>query len=282
MFLGSGFAKETFVTTIHPLAAIVSEITANKAEVVVLVPPGATPHSYSLKPSDAMKSARAAGLFYVSDNLDGWVANIQTKNKINILDMIPEESLLDFSGQHKHEHNDGEVADEVDNNIDPHFWTDPIIVKELVPIIADTLGKLDPENAAFYKNRANLFVGKLELLHKRIEYILQEKKNQAIYQFHPSFNYFINRYKLLSGGVIEDKPGDSESAEHITEIIKSIRNSGVKSIFKEVQFSSKTVEMISKEAKVNIYELDPIGGVPGRLKYNEIMLYNANTIKKAL
>ncbi len=299
-------AGPLFVVTGNPLAAIVKELAGANSEVYTLVPPGVSPHTFAPKPSDLYKVQAAEALFFVSPEMDGWAATLSAKNKIEILDMIPKELLLEFAPHshdttdtthtdhshagHDHEgHNHAEKPAEKDNKdseqdtvYDPHFWTDPLTVKALLPALADTLAKIDPENAEKYRSNAEIFAGRLDVLHRQLRAELKPVMGRPVFLFHPSFRYMLKRYKMFYAGAIEEFPGSEPSPKYIAELVKRIEGTGARAVFTEPQLPEAPAKTISEAAGVPLYTLDPVGGVKGRKSYSDLMIYNAKVLKKAL
>jgi zinc transport system substrate-binding protein len=47
---------------------------------------------------------------------------------------------------------------------DPHIWLDPVLAVQQVENIRDGLSKVDPNNAAYYHQNAQNFIGRLKSL----------------------------------------------------------------------------------------------------------------------
>lgn len=276
LFSPNLFSKKVFVCSFHPVSAIVKELTGTAADVKTIAGSGISPHTYSMKPSDMIKIELADGFIYLGGNVDVWAEKLEKADKINLLSMLPEDDLLTFDHDHSHE-NDTSHSD-----IDPHFWLDPLTVIKIIPALKDKLIELDNENANVYNANANAFEKKLAHLNNEIERMLNSKRGKPVFQFHPSFNYFIKRYKLVNAGVIEKNPGNEPTARETAELINKISRSGTGAIFSEPQLSDKSIKMIAKEANVSLYELDPVGGIKGRERYSDLILYNAKIFQKAL
>ncbi len=276
------YSKPLFVASTNPIAEIIREIVGTKGEVISLTQPGDSPHTYTPKPSDVQKTLSAKAVFYVSEKLDAWAMKLENKNKIALLNLLPKDNYVYFEGEHSctaevhsgHHHEQGEI--------DPHFWTDPIAVKALIPMIVDTLSKIDPANAQSYKNNAQAFEKRLDLLNRQVENILAEKKGKTLFLFHPSFLYFAKRYSLNYGGAIEISPGKEPTAIYLSNLIKKIQACGARSIFSEPQLPIAAAKTVAEASGVLLFILDPIGGVEGRTKYADLILYNARVLQKAL
>jgi len=278
-FFSKTFCKPVYITTGFPLASILREVVGTYGDVINLVPPGASPHTYAALPSDVKKTQGATALFYVSRELDGWAANLPASKKYSLLDFIPKNYILTFpenslESDSKHNHSSGVT--------DPHFWTDPLTVKSMIPKLTETLSKLDPANEKNYKSNAEKFMRTLDWLNKQVESALSNVKGKTVFLFHPSFLYMLKRYGLVYGGAIEIDPGVEPSAKYTIMLTKKIKSSGAKAIFTEPQLPDAPAKTISNATGMKVYSLDPNGGVKGRYSYSEIILYNANVLKSSL
>lgn len=272
--------KHVFVCTGHPVYAIINEIVGGRSEVVRLVPPGASPHTYSPIPSDMNKVQASNALFYVSNELDAWAKGLPAKNKIELIKLLPREFRKNFDDGHSH--NEGKhIHATGEEQIDPHFWTDPLTVKALLPNLVETLSSIDPANAKTYKSNADAFGKRLDLLNTQVEGMLQKVKGKPVFLFHPSFRYFLKRYGLVYAGAIELTPGVEPSLKQTGSLIDRIKSSGTKAIFTEPQLPERPANVIAESAGVLVYMLDPNGGVKGRENYSELVLYNAGILQKA-
>ncbi len=290
LFLGceSQYSKPLFVASGYPVEEILKQVVGTGGEVMSLVPPGQSPHTYSPTPSQVYKVQSAKALFYVSNNLDRWVASLKPDNEIELMSLLPEEYKLSYNnmpGQSRTSHGGplGRAGDTMKiKNVDPHFWLDPLTVKGLVDNLVDTLSRLDPDHAASYRSNGEVFKKKLEVLDKQVSNILQGVKGRPVFLFHPSFRYMLARYGLVYLGAIESSPGKEPTPQTIVSIVDKIKSDGVKAIFTEPQLVSNPAKAIAEAAGIRVYVLDPVGGVKGRMSYSDMILYNAKTLRNAL
>ncbi len=279
-------SKPYFVTSSYPLTLILQELTGNKAKVETLVPFGASPHTYSPKPSDVQKASMAKAFFFVSVDYDGWSQTLNKKTAVEVFNLVPKAFVQHFSDAYGmddgHVHSPDDGHNHAPGSPDPHFWMDPIAVKSLLPILADTLGKIDPDNAAFYKTNADIFAKKIDVLSKQAADILSNLTNAQVFLYHPSILYMLNRYNMVYAGSIEEIPGKEPSAKFMSSLIDKIKKSKTKAIFSEPQLPDKNAKLLAQETGVSLYVLDPVGGTNKINKYADLILYNARILKKAL
>jgi zinc transport system substrate-binding protein len=264
---------------------IIQEITGSDVECIL--PNGASPHTYTPKPSDALKVAKASAFFFASKNLDGWAEKMDSKNTIELIRLIPKSLLVEKSkfGDNHDDHDHGEAENDDSFNYeeyDSHFWTDPLTVKALLPMLVQKLAEIHPENSELYKKNSDSFKEELDKLDSEVSIITENIKTKSIFLFHPSFLYFINRFGLTYGGSIEWNPGQENTPNSLANLINLIKSANVKSIFSEPQLSDKAAKVLAEQTGTKVFMMDPLGGTSGRKKYRDFILYNANTLKEAL
>lgn len=272
------YSKPLYVTTNNCIADIVRSIVGTNAEVINLLSPGVSPHTYSPKPGDIIKAENAQVMFYIADNMDSWAVNLKNKNRIQLINLVPKDYLLYFDNDRV----DTNVKHGQNKVVDPHFWTDPMTVKALIPALVDTLSKMFPQYAQTYRNNGLLFMKRLDLLNRQVTAILSNKSGKTVFLFHPSFRYFLKRYKLNYGGAIEESPGKEPTAIYIASFCQKIKSSDTHSIYYEPQFPKASAKAIAESASVLLYMLDPVGGIDGRTRYSDVILYNAQILQNTL
>ena len=272
--------KPLFLASSYPVYAILSEIAGDAVEVDYIVPTGASPHTYLPKPSDVKAASRATALFYIAPNFDGWISGVPSKVKIKLIDMVPMDNLIFFSCGHDHSV-EGEVH-EHEHEVDPHFWFDPMTVKAMLKELTESMIKLYPSAEETFRKNAEAFSASLTQIDTEMQEILSPLEGKSMFLHHPSFNYLIERYGLEYSGAIEESPGKEPSPKFISKLVNDIKISGTKAIFSEPQLNGKNVKVIAHEAGVQVFELNPEGNAENMKTYKDILIKNANIIRKAL
>jgi len=270
----AALAGPRYVVTIQPLAAILREVAGGRAEVAVLVPPGASPHTYEPRPSDVVRTESATALFHVSPLLDAWAARLPAPRHVEVLSLVPRTHRLPLK--------DRDEAPAVGDADDPHFWTDPLTVKALLPGLLRTLCGLDRPGCAAYATGARRFRATLRSLDAEVATLLAPVRGRAVLLFHPSFQYLLARYGLVMAGSIEPSPGKEPTPKYIEEVVRTVQRLGVRSVFTEPQLPPRPAEVVAEAAHVAVHVLDPNGGVAGRETYADLIRYNARVLREAL
>ncbi|RLI89650.1 MAG: zinc ABC transporter substrate-binding protein, partial [Candidatus Altiarchaeales archaeon] len=121
------------VVTILPQADFVKKVGGSRVRVTVMVPPGASPHTYEPTPGQLMETSKAKIYFKVGSGVEFenvWMDRIRAIN--------PDMVIIDGSeGITKREG-------------DPHIWNSPINAKKMVENIYNGLIRVDPANADEY------------------------------------------------------------------------------------------------------------------------------------
>ena len=259
--------KKYFITTNYPVTMIMREIAGNNDEVFCIIPPGATQHTFAPKPSDIRRVENSTAVFYISDNLDGWLMNFDNVKKIKIIDLIPDSLLHYFPGtEHK------------SKNIDPHFWTDPVLMKTIVPELIELMSKFNPAQKTKYENNARKVIQKLDALDKEIKSALTPYRGRSVLLFHPSFLYFLNRYGLNYAGAVETAPGKQPTLQDIAALKKLIHKYNIKAVYAEPQLPKRSLTVLMQGMNIKLLELDPIGGGKNKDNYFDLMRFNLHNI----
>ena len=273
-----------FVASVKPLALVLQELTAGRGEVRTLLSPAASPHTYEPRPSDARAVAEAAVFFHVGTGLDDWASDMQTKRRVAVMELLPEEHHLltdeacadhDHAG-HDHDH------DHAHGMVDPHYWTDPMAVAATIPGIVEKLAEADPKGAAIYVANGEKLKARLAELDGKLREELAPIKGAKVVLFHPSFLYLLRRYELAYVGSVEVSPGREATPRYLAELGDKLRAEGVKAVFSEPQLNARPAEALAREGKVKLALLDPHGAVEGTDSYENLLLYNARALRTAL
>ncbi len=270
--------KPVVVATIFPLADFVKNVGRDRVDVVTLLPPGATPHTYEPTPGDIKAMAGAMLLVVNGQGLDFWAEDLKTAagGHLAVVDTsatLAEQGRLLSGGE-----------DEGHGGVNPHFWLDPVLAETQVEMIAAALVAADPDNADFYLANAADYGARLQSLDQEIAARTRSFSQREFITFHPSWTYFAARYGLVEAAVIEEAPGKEPSVDYIMHVVDVARTYHVRAIFAEPQFSARAAESIAADSGAQVLLLDPIGGpgLEGRDSYLALMRYNADRMAEAM
>jgi len=165
---------------------------------------------------------------------------------------------------------------------DPHFWLDPVRMAGTVDALVEAFGKLDPAGAEGFKARGEEAKKSLNALHTSIEARSKGWTKKTIVTFHGSMGYFADRYGLKIAAVVEPFPGKEPTPRYIKDVLGAIQKSQASALFSEPQLDKKPAQVIADQAKLPLFELDPVGGSAGVDSYEKLLSHNADVLDKAL
>jgi zinc transport system substrate-binding protein len=122
LLIGSAQAEVKVLTSIKPLQLIAAAVQDGVAIPEVLLPPGASPHNYALRPSDVRKVQSVDLLYWIGPDMEGFlprVLNGRTLPSVAVQD-LPGMKLRRFA---EDSHSHAEDADEHDHDHRPAAWT---------------------------------------------------------------------------------------------------------------------------------------------------------------
>jgi zinc transport system substrate-binding protein len=262
--------KETLNVTVSilPQEYFVKKIARDKVEVNVLVQPGSEPETYEPLPQQLKTISESRAYIILGVSLErGWLSKIQSVNpNLVIIDSGEGISLIPMVAHHHHEEYEHD-------NLDPHIWLSPQLVKIQAQNIYQGLVSLDPENEAEYKQNLDDFMVEIDQLDAQIRQNLTGIENRKFIVFHPAWGYFAQDYDLeqipIEIGGKEPSPGE------LGELVKLAQTENIKVIFAQYQFNARTAETIAKEIGGEVEFIDPIAP-----NWSENLLKVSETLSK--
>ncbi|MCK5738311.1 zinc ABC transporter substrate-binding protein [bacterium] len=275
IFMSMVTAQPRYVTTIFPFQNILSQVVPEDVTVFGILPAGSSPHTFSASPGLYSSILSATALLYGAKNLDAWVLQFDNAVRIQLLDCLPPDSLLVISVTDRH----GQARNV---GTDPHFWTDPLMVKSMLPKLITHLSDLDKNRALIYEKKATIFALQLDSLHETLEQQLQPLAGKKVILSHPFFQYFCQRYQLSVGGIVSPIPGKEPTPRDIQRMIKYIRSNEISAILQHAGHREPAVRLIAESTGIRVIDIDPLGGVAGLDSYSMILMECANQIVKGI
>lgn len=277
------------VVSINPYQDLVERVAGEAASVSTILPPGASPHAFDPTPSQAATLARA-DLVVMNGGLDLWLSRLVAAAAPNtpVLVMLDAVTFTPLAG-HVHDpeddhgtHGHDAQHDEDHEGINAHIWLDPILMLQAVDALEEALAELDPARAATYAANAARTKADLNQLDRQLTELLAPVAGAPFVPFHDAWVYFAQRYNLRIVATLEPFPGREPGPRYVAEAVHAIVSSGAKAIFAERQLGSRSAEVVAESAGVQVGMLDPIGGAPGPVTYEALLLENAALIVEAL
>jgi zinc transport system substrate-binding protein len=266
------------ITSIPPLAMLVSELGGDRVTVHSILPPGADAHTFEPRPSDARDVAGADLVVMLGSAIDDWLARVLESAGGASVVRLDE----DHAGHHEHDHHSGHDHGAED---DPHVWLDPTWVRErAVPALHRALAAADPDGAARYGVSARLMAGRMSDLEEDIRASFEGAKTRSFLAWHPAWQRFAKRFGLHAIGNLAEGEGREPSLRAMIAATRAARASGVRAILVEPQQGRREASVVADELGLPILVVDPLGDAWSldRSTYRLLMLYNARIFGQAL
>ncbi len=250
------FAKNIhIVTTIKPLESLIKNIIDKDDSVTSIIDGNYSPHNFSLKPSHIAKIYKSDAVILINPDFESFMCSsfkiIPEKTKLITLSDTPNLTLYPSKQYHHGTHKE--------TGTDYHIWLSADNAIHIVRYLTDTLSTINPEKQKTYRDNAHNVITKLVALNDDLKQQLSPITDKPFMVFHNGFEYFIKNYNLSLVGTITDNPNVYSSIKHIKQAQKTLIDNKVICVFKEPQFSDKTIETIITDTQTRISTLDPIG-----------------------
>jgi len=315
-------AHEDVVVSIKPIHSLVAAVMEGTGEPGLLLDGAASPHSFSMKPSQAKLLSSAKVVFWVGDELEAFLVKpletlASSAKSVALIDSHDMERLPFREGgafeAHDHDHEQGEKHEHEHGakhehaakhehgekhaaehghghghhdhgEFDAHVWLDPINAKAMTHEIVEALSEAFPKNAKIYAENGERLEAKLDALTKELAETLEPVHEKPFVVFHDAYQYFEKRFDLHAVGSITISPEVLPGAERLSEIHEKIEHTGARCVFAEPQFEPKLVQVVLEGTPARSGTLDPLGAnIPkGTEHYFSMMRQNAKSLRTCL
>ena len=275
---GTASANVPKVVTDIPIThSLVTRVMAGIGMPDLIVDRGASPHEYSLRPSNAASLEVADLVFWISNGLTPWLddaLNTLARNA-KVIELMDAKgaTVLSFregatfethSHQHKqdedghdeHKHDEDEHAT---GNVDPHGWLDPYNGRIWLDVIATALSKIDPTNSDIYFANATQAKADIDTFISELAATLAEFRGTNFIVYHDAYQYFEKRFDVLAAGSISLGDVSDPSPARIAEVRKKVEELGIICVFSEPQFNSELVRTVTDGVSVKTRVIDSLG-----------------------
>lgn len=270
-----GAAPRTIVSafcSIAPQEFFVERVGGDLVSVKVLVGPGQSPHTFEPTPRQMTDLAESDVYFAIGlpfeDRLLGRVEELGSGIRVvDTSEGIPRRQVEDA---HRHDEEEGSAGREGSAHDgggsahdgghrglpDPHTWLNPRFAKMQARNICDALKELVPEHTEEFEANLSELLRDLDALDAELTDALGPLAGESIYVFHPAFGYFTDAYDLRQVPI--ELGGMEPSARELAGLIDHATSEGVRVIFVQPQFSTRSARAIAEEIDCVVVPIDPL------------------------
>ncbi|KPM79483.1 zinc ABC transporter substrate-binding protein [Cobetia sp. UCD-24C] len=293
---------------IPPVHSLVSRVMGELGSPELVIQSGASPHGYSMRPSEARALSDADVVFFVSDDLTPWLAKARASlaADADTLELMEVPGTLhlryregatfeahhhddeassehdEAHGDHE-EHHDGDHEEHGDHDdhhehahagMNPHGWLDPMNARLWLAAIAESLAAQDPEHAATYRRNAQAGQRELETLTESLSARLAQVQGTRYIVFHDAYQYFEHRFDVPASGAISLGDASTPSPARVKEIQARVKQDDIQCVFREPQYNPALIESVFEGTGVKTsIVFEPLGvGLPlGETLYPQLI-----------
>jgi zinc transport system substrate-binding protein len=257
----SGRKRLTIVTSLFPLYDFARNIGQDKADVMLLLPPGVEAHAFEPRPNDIVRINIADIFVYTGRFMEPWVDSLVksvTNKSLLVVDSSTDVKLISQSDEFPDEDEDKHVSHQHVGATDPHIWLDFSNAQKMVNSICEAMVKKDPQNKDFYLKNAADYSYKLSQLDQEYQTTLSGcKYHTVIYGGHFAFGYMAKRYKMTFISAYRGFAPDSEpTPRNLAELAEKVKQHGLRYIYYEEIISPKVAKILSEETGAKLLLLN--------------------------
>lgn len=287
------------VTTIFPPYDFARALTGGKADIAMLLPPGAESHTYEPAPQDIIAIQNCDLFVYVGGESDVWIDDIlgtmgdKAPATLKLIDCVAavEETLVEgMQGEDGHDGADshGAQEDHASAEYDEHVWTAPANAIKIVQAMRDAVSALDADHAADYARNADAYVQQLTALdHDFAEMIRNAARHTIIVGDRFPFRYLADAYGLDYYAAFPGCSSETEaSAATVAFLTDKLKAEEIPAVM-YIEFSNhKIADSIAESAGVKTLLLHSCHNVTRQelpsASYLSLMRQNLETLRQAL
>lgn len=292
-------AEILVVVTSKPVHSLVAKVMNGIAQPSLLIEGATSPHTFSMRPSDAQKVNRADVFVRVSDELEPFterlVKSLPKSVTVMTLSQAPGVALLQrrSGGPFElHQHGQGAKRGGAHKahahgsrvGYDAHVWLDPDNAKAMANDVATVLGERWPDKRAQLEANAADLSKRLDNLTKEIAADLAPVAARPFVVLHDAYQYFERRFGLGAIGSIVVSPEEQPSAKRITDLRRKVAALSAVCVFAEPNHQRKVVSSVIEGTSARTAVLDPEGATiePGPSLYFDLMRRLSQSMRSCL
>jgi zinc/manganese transport system substrate-binding protein len=248
--------KKTIVVTYSVLGSLVQELVGDQANVIVSMPNGQDPHEWEPSAKDIETLTHADMIVQNGLGLEGGMEKALAQAETAGVKFFTASDHITIRTVGTGEGIPSGDPDQAVGAQDPHLWTDPLTMKQVVDAL--TVSLKEDLSLDVSANAAQLDQ-KLEDLNNEIRAEVESlpAERRVLVTGHESLGYFAQRYNFkLVGAIIPSLTSDAEaSASDMSSLAAQIEASQVPAVFTELGTPANVAQTIGQETGAKVIEL---------------------------
>ena len=238
-----GGGKPLVIASILPWGEFLRDICSDGCDVKVLIPPGATPHSWSPSPSTIEDVEHSSLFVYTDDCLEPWARDFATMQS-NGRGSYWSFRVSSLTGK-------GCPSD-------PHLWLDFSFDQKVIGALVKRLSGILPRYAENFNRNGQYLIKRLRLLHESYRGVLANCRYKTmVIAGHNAFGYLARAYGLKSLSVMGISPDAQATPRSLGRAITFLKETGARAVFFDHTVTDRLARTISLETGARVYRLSP-------------------------
>jgi ABC-type Zn uptake system ZnuABC Zn-binding protein ZnuA len=274
-FLAAARAEPKVASLSTITTDIAHNVGGDKVKVIPIIKPGIDPHEFQPSPSDVKEIETADLVLITGKGIEGYLVKLEEAvgNTAKFVDAGSPISSLKLEEE-------GKMVE------DPHWWHSIENMKKAATVVEKRFIEADPTNKTTYEKNLAAYITELKELETwaKIEVSKLPREKRKLVTSHDAFQYFARDFGFKIYAIEGVSTDDEPSSKKITDLIKTIKNEGVKAIFFESIENPRVATTITKETGAKIggkLYADGLGDTEAAT-YPDMMRYNITTIVEGL
>ncbi len=273
------------MASFYPAAEAAARVGADVAEVVNVTPAGAEPHDLELSPRQVDQLQDADVVIYLGRGFQPAIEEVAERRRTRSVDLLAAVPLEEGAARQLQAEEEGH--EEPAPEVDPHFWLDPRLMVKAVDEVERALSAARPGEQRVLAQNAERYRTELRQLDGELEAGLANCERREIVTSHAAFHYLARRYRLSQVAIAGLSPEAEPDPRRLAQLIDTIRDKGVTTVFYETLASPRVAEALAREAGARTAVLNPVEGLTEQQlragqTYASVMRRNLAALRQAL
>lgn len=232
---------------------LLKQLAADTVNLIMLLPPGAEPHSFEPTPGVLVSLKHADAFVYLSDKLEPWAADLAQA--------VPAKTPV------------LQLASRVPATQDPHVWMNLQNAPQLAAQLTTLLTDINPGRQIFYEENLKKFTQEIETLAAQYEAALANcESREVVHIGHLAFKNLTDAYNLQLTALAGTSHAGEHAAKKLAGLVDEIKAKHLSAIFTEEMLSPRLAQTVAQETGAQILPLYPIEHI-SKKDFNNAVTY---------
>lgn len=241
--------KPVVLVSVAPHKFFVEKISGSTVQAQLMVPAGASSHTYEPTPRQIISAGEAKVWFIIGEPFEERaIKALQSHHSsFKVVNLQKGLNLIENSPHGKPRC--------CASCVDLHFWLSLRESKKQAETIADALITLYPEHRKLYIENLLLFQKELQHLDEEITSLLKPLKNRSILVSHPAYAYFCRDYQLNQYAI--EVEGKDPMPQQMTKLLNEAKRLQISNLYIQMQYNNKAAKLVAETLNLKLVILDP-------------------------